>query len=899
MTLRPLVVPGALVVAPVPAQALLSALNPLRKAMTRKVLDTRTRDTIAAAAFGNVARKLIITSPSTLRNFQVGGVDYGAQVPLVKNIGAYLLDRFGVVNTDPESEPFIVVKMTTYPLNGSASVVRTFSDIDRPVGRGIDQMSLDGRVLEVGYIGRRLAPSNGIARINCSIKLANQDGALNSFFRSPDLLRTRFDIKVGFRSLPPAFYRRVAPLMQVDRVTAITPEYVELSLIDATDGIFGVMTQPPTKASVVLAPGTFNAPSFQPNDKESAIPVPIGREWVKAFLWKIVGSFCPNPPPAGTNWNFNDALYTYVYCLGCSKVPHVFDETDMYSVQAQNIGSNSFELARLDDQKRMVEYVGPQSVCYHTKKAGFNNPFIGKFKSTPHVWLNPATQQNETWYIATFELTVAKEIRTAGPDYVNRPTSQNQNNYGFPTSVVNAYNIYDPVWGVDGLVPLLYYAAKEDALWCRWPYGAGGSRNVDPVSIIWDLCQNYMVNGTAQSNDATPNLDWQTFDAVRNSFSLGAGQNAGGTFKPGDDGASVISAVAKSHHLDLWWAADGKLHIAAPWPDQLNGLLQMAGSRVYDANFDIIKGSFIETIPLGSERHGLVNAINITGLKDYAAPASILGYTGDVNWSNGMPLRWSWGRVLQMDDDWTWITSAFVYAFQPLSADQLRVIESPNMDADAAHDIVHSVAAFNSYLHALELECAEFIRVLHWAGSQQDGGYQYRSFRVEEVGLDWSGKRVKVVAVDANDFETGNRGVFDREDRWYRIARYADDGVLSITLNGTTTVQFNGATFRNVGIKVGNFIRIQPYNGSELENLQITSIANLASLGQVTVSAAAAHSGTYKTFIVERDHADPPGEADFPGRYPTGAQMYFRAANEATGLFPNGDPAFKAERATR
>src|SRR5690606_7385895 len=110
------------------------------------------------------------------------------------------------------------------------------SDIDRPVGRGEESIQLEGRVLELAYCGRRVSADGGIARMQTTLILDNHDGALNSIFQDPAFLKARLDIKVGFRSIPPSWYRRVGPVWRIDRVNSISSKKIELALIDATDG---------------------------------------------------------------------------------------------------------------------------------------------------------------------------------------------------------------------------------------------------------------------------------------------------------------------------------------------------------------------------------------------------------------------------------------------------------------------------------------------------------------------------------------------------------------------------------------------------------------------------------------------------------------------------------------
>src|SRR5690606_19578556 len=266
-------------------------------------------------------------------------------------------------------EPFLHIHIQTprrHPATGRIVIEDLhLSDIDRPVGRGEESIQLEGRVLELAYCGRRVSADGGIARMQTTLILDNHDGALNSIFQDPAFLKARLDIKVGFRSIPPSWYRRVGPVWRIDRVNSISSKKIELALIDATDGLLGVMKEPPTINDFHRAVEAYVAnvrknqtppangwpPVPRPLDEHKGDPylnVPFGGEWVKVKgIIEGVRTFT--------------ARQAHYICIGATRNPLAIQETPIYEITSNQRGKHRFTIARLleGDEKRLEVIVGP------------------------------------------------------------------------------------------------------------------------------------------------------------------------------------------------------------------------------------------------------------------------------------------------------------------------------------------------------------------------------------------------------------------------------------------------------------------------------------------------------------------------------------------------------------
>jgi hypothetical protein len=328
--------------------------------------------------------------------------------------------------------------------------------------------------------------------------------------------------------------------------------------------------------------------------------------------------------------------------------------------------------------------------------------------------------------------------------------------------------------------------ATAGRLWARWPAGAEGdvdgtsdpwAGRHDPASLIQHLARYYM------GADAHKLLHAPSFEATRQAFGwAGDTRDAGGSYTAGDDGASVISAIGKSWKLDLWWGADGRLHVAPQFLTQQQLTEAAAGALVYDAQWDVVAGTWTETVPLGAERWGIANRFRYSGLREYVR----VGWIEDLGIDRAEDLVARWGRVLEVDVSWAWVASALLYKnFH--RASRLPTIPNERFTQRA-------VVNFSAPLHALELEPGDFLRVSHFAGSQLEGGYDRRLFRVEEIGLEWSGKRTKIVLADMLEEDRQRGAAFDKSSNWSRLRRPAFDGKHLVQFDaGSKVVRWMGS----------------------------------------------------------------------------------------------------------
>src|SRR5690606_6269022 len=268
-------------------------------------------------------------------------------------------------------------------------------------GRGEESIQLEGRVLELAYCGRRVSADGGIARMQTTLILDNHDGALSSIFRDPAFLKARLDIKVGFRSIPPSWYRRVGPVWRIDRVNSISSKKIELALIDATDGLLGAMKEPPTINDFHRAVEAYVAnvrkkqtppangwpPVPRPLDEHKGDPylnVPFGGEWVR-----VKGVI------QGVRTFTEDSRRAHYICIGASRNPMSIQETPIYEITSKEKGKHRVTIARLleGDEKRLEVIVGP-SVQTRVGLDPSGAPVVMDFGSTyTHRWTDSQGNQ--------------------------------------------------------------------------------------------------------------------------------------------------------------------------------------------------------------------------------------------------------------------------------------------------------------------------------------------------------------------------------------------------------------------------------------------------------------------------------------------------------------------------
>jgi len=717
--------------------ALTSATNKLRSDMQRRVVDAAAAQKIRDVIFGVAARG----GQYAPRSPTFAGVDFGGRTPPVDlgAIGAVVSTPDGA----PASEPFLHVRVTVRPTDtDQAEETYHYSDIDRPVGAGAQQIQLHGRVLDFSYAARRLSPTYGLARNTATLRLANNDRALDSLFRSPAWLRMHIDIRVGYRTIQPQFYRRVGPIWKVDRIGNITADYVELQLIDATEGMLGRLIPIPSKSDVAACLGyeTFGRNFQVPNDNNPFAEVPFGGEWVRPFLlrkWQ-----------EGTA-SFNATLREY--CLGITRNQTACMGTTTGAQLRAGIAPDNWRLGVLDslEEPKTIRLIMGNGITRFP--ADHNGLLDVSIFSKPFTYTvdDPATGRvTRTWWAVIMRV---REQNTANRISERAP------------------------WMAD------LGSWNSGRLLCQWPHGAEGrgwdsdpqGGRHDPASIIEEICARYMVG------DGRAVIHRESFERVRNSYSWSGyeflagkltGDETGATPWGSVDAAEFLSRLAQSWEVDLFWGADAKLHVSRATVSQWDMLHRVPGCPVYDATTDVIRNSWQERVPLGSERHGLTNKVTINDLKWYTWPSLVGNYSLDTRRENIT----GWERTLEGTTSYAWKNTAIVSANGA----------TENFPALYAHnDLMANVVTFSAPLYALELELGEFFRTTHFAGFMSDGGYDQRLLMAEEIGLEWASKQVRIVALDMQQSEaaSSSNAMLDDGRGWTRVAA---DGALAVVLSG-------------------------------------------------------------------------------------------------------------------
>lgn len=749
-------------------------------------------------------------------------------------------------------EPFIHLILTL--ADGSEMHL---SDIDRPVGRGREQAQLEGRVMDVSQVHRAYAEAKGLITSMVSVRLRNEDGALSHLFRDPDagFMQVTVEIRVGFRHLPPSQYRPVGVGWSIARVESADASSVTLQLSERGDVHLGAVRRIPTLGDIrhdvarVAAQATTDVGSPWPQSRlllgrdSEDVPCPVifGRELAPLTPFVTV----VDRYGAGDGYKISKAIGVFV--LGASRA------SNAAPAQANLITEEDTPGPVHDGQRfRLLTPAG---------SAGFSRFLSYQAGSGRVPWVFAqvrrvsATVDGATWWVWVLVL---------GSRYDSTSPGEQQ-------------AALDAAAWVAGLL-------DRDDLYAEWPAGAEGQDphpqeaavwwrgRHDPASIIMEIAQRYLVPSPVSLLDTVSFGQLSAMHPMRSWSSC----RLAGEIRDGMTGAEIVDAIGRSHGLDFWWSTGGKLRVRPADITRHDLDQHIPGARRYSAEYDILRDTWQERVPLASERWGIANSFRVSGAKPDAIE-------GDGTWDDWRAREDSerWGRILEADMDMTWW-------------DRRR------RASDAASSVLnraklHRRSTFRASLYALELELGDYLRISHRAGLGEDGGYRERLVRVEGVSLDWGGKQVEVSVVDMGWIEPETEtpiqppGMLDDERHWVRMQRLQADGIhrVSLTKDSKAAV-LHGDDWIRAGLKPGDIL-VATRDGWE-ETHRIESFAPVGGAVHVVLEDAAEETREASTFRLERSHLDPPSR---PDRYPLGSVFYTRLADEDSETFSDGAPAYR------
>lgn len=823
----------------VPRHVLTSGVSPLRQDTERALLHSEAQEAGRLEAWSTVAR----ASVAMARAGTTLEADFRPRIDWIEQARELVQPTAAPLDGD---EPFLHVIIRA-PALGELHL----SDIDRPVGTARDQVQLEGRVLELGAVSRRFAESRGLAQSVTSIRLRNDDRALDRLLLDPatGFLQAEVHVRVGFRTLPPALYRPVGAGWSISRVSEVDADSVVLELQDLATQELGVVREPPLLwearmrigeaiRSTLVEKGWEGARDTHPDHSllESRLleSIPIGREPIAPVL-------LAERKPKVRLWV--EPVFRWAAFL----VGHARDQ---YRAAARLDLTDADGEFLEESRKRLETDVWRDWGVFD---------WIGAPDRPPEVWAtlrrviiydsDPYAEGRPAWYAW---ILIAGYTATWDPN---------------PASAEYQAHLDRTLAWWDSRM------ADPQSKRVRLPHATAGPSasqawegRLDPASAAQYIAHWYL--------DPSPlgRLDPEDMAEIREEYdgSRAMHDSFSGNLEPGTTGADLLDSIGRSWALDWWWSNEGRIRCRPAHVTKKDLLERIPAARVYDARWDILRGSWSERVPLASERWGYATQLRFTGGREIYSEKEQEG-TG-ATWNRYGPVQ---GRALEAEVHLTWwfpVAPAYPAA-------QLQVSST-----------FHHVVTFRAPLHALELELGDYLRVTHWAGVTEEGGYRDRLLRVEGLTLDWAGHQVEVQAVDMGWIEEANPGVLDDESHWVRLQREQPDGRhMVLATQDARLVRLEGPDFLRAGIRPGDFlVAVEPY---AQESYRIAAVAAQDD-GLLVTLEESWDRGSCETWRVERSHLDPP---DDPARYPAGARFYTRLADEETGTFRDGSPAYRLQ----
>lgn len=824
-------------------------LTPIRKDVERIALDSPYERVRVDQHWNALAR-----DHTAIQTGQIGDIDARDRITWIEHLAPL----------PKAEEPFLAVRLR------SPRGEMYFGEIDRPVGEGDEAMQLEARILELSPITRAFSPDHGLATHTATITLQNDDGALNELLRNPraSFLQTEIDLLIGFRSIPPRFYRPIGPGWIISRVSRVTTTTVTLELRDISERRLGSVVDFPVidhlrhelLAAVKDELGDFDpldparirrqAGVFAPGeDINEPVRVPMGRELIHIHeIGFLQGAFLQAPEDEDWGEGYTNAIG--VYLLGASLLPNAAPARgDLTDEQDDDP----------DNQKRRMRlfFRGPDSfinalainttggVLGLTRRPKFVMARVRRLKFQAH---------GKTWYAWILIIGARKNTSSADEGEFRRSTR----------------------WMVEFF--------KNAKIYVQFPEGAEGSPTAhmgwwagrhDGSAIFAEVAARYLQDAHGlqfdepnflEASDESSNREWRH-------------TRVAGELRSGQTGAEVLDAIGRTHELDFYFSWHGRLRVRPARATAKDISDRIPAARVYDAQWDIIRGSWEERIPLASERWGIATLFRPTAQKeDQVSP--------DIE-RIGEEERAEWGRILETDVEYSW-WDRMVFA-----GDAVKTKWQWGQRLDKFQHTIR----FHTGIQGLELELGDYLRVTNKQGIAEDGGYEERLLRVEGLTLHWHLRQVEVVAIDMSWVEDGFPGVLDDETHWTRLEVKQPDGMTRISATSDSVlVQLQGDRWEEAGIKVGDVIRMPAEDGYGEIVRQIQALAKVGSNWMATLDEPMGETRTIETFRAERTHTDPPTEAEWPGRYPVTSKAYVRLADEESGTFSDGTPGYRLQQ---
>lgn len=799
---------------------------------------------------------------------------------------AYAPSRAALGANEPYvPEPFLYVHVAWG--DGSES---HWGEVDRPTG----QFQIWGRLVDVGELPLLLSEEHLLQRVISSLTVEDLAGELGPRILDESWARARLTWFIGFPELARADYLQVSPPMRIDTPPEGAEGVFTLALIDALEDVTGFKfhlpevrtmsdADSPTLRARLPADDTYHTtlPRYAANwdlqEQKRKIPVAFGREMSKV-AWAFANPWLAPEVVA------NDKNWYAILVLGTSRKAGWMKSHDW------GFTPEGFPLDQFGDKdvelwiggRRGERYSAPRVLGTAISREVLENDAY--FDPLPLLVLNRP---------GTFRVTTGMYIRIEVIKHFDPvpPPGADARPFTWHTAVMFVAfdaNLYPSTTGLyDEDKEFLERIRKGDAdgalLW-RAPYGAEGrvfyelnrvGWNSDPVSVARIILRHFTDgNGTA--------IDDASFDDAATAPEIN-GRTVAGSIAGKEAPYELLSELASSWLFDLFLSRDGKVKCRPMGLTHRDLTVEIPGALLVTDEHDIVAGSWNTRPAWGDERWGRANTLRVSGLK----PETVVAYPDlDESYEYDSPKNTALGRQVERGANISWREQWATTS--PIVSDALQKFGEP-------FTVQRVLASFDTGLNVLVKERGQFLRVSHWAGIAEVAGqgWDQRLARIEGLTLKWQERTVGVEVVDFSEADSQRPWVLDSEIYWIRIRGLAG------SLRGLR-FSAGSATVETLGWACDTQPAItRPTIGDILWTPHAAAVGNrlavkVIGVGEAKFDIAAPATANEDLWIweVQRSHLTAPTNAEFPGAYPFGSDIYGRLCG-ADGLFSNGNPGYE------
>lgn len=742
-------------------------------------------------------------------------------------------------------------------------------------------------------VGKLVSVSNGpsqaftqdysIERPRWSLSIEDIGGALGVHLKSRAWARSRWKVYVGFPELPASSWQPLLYEARVDGPPTVENGVVSLALIDAAEDYFGNEFPMLTLNDVknvgsgytqahwrTYAPGTFavwrqfmspfTVVQSQGKDwtgRESEIPIPVafGQELARVpFAWAA------DPAPLRIPVNGTVQGYACFAVLGASRNPYAMGrfkwaddgapKPEIWVMQGRG-SKNTVVWNGLDAHPKVIE-------DYYFKPFAVLSKTVWKTDPGLDLWFDveEVVKDGVRWYVQMMYLVL------------NGPDSSSSLLTGAAENLLNAIREHGPAGnlyvklphGAESAVPSLPNGAQT-----VWPHS--------PPTVAYEIAYRY-------GNFARDQIDEQSFRDAQSAAELSGVVVAGGVEEK-TNVAAVLRDLCATYRMDLFVGRDGLLRVRPAGVTGRDLAVDIPAAPVLTDDMDLT--SFTERPLIGDERWGMANRFKLDGVKarDLARDPRL----GKEYEDAGVTAALNLGRTVLRSANVSWLPSVIVGGLE------LRHVAT-------AHSVQRTLVECEGPYDLLRLERGGWVYLTHWSGISATAGLGMvgQLFRVEGVEPLHATHRVKLTLVDFSDVVDNRPAVYDDRANWMRLTPGSAMPAIELVAGSEFVLPSGVAAFpadiapgdlliiRSPGLASNRGVRRVVDNlGASLEVVDADT-----GVGGQLVASETLLSG----WSIMRGHTTAPTDAEKPGKYPNGSDIYLRLAG-SDGLFSNGDPGYK------